>query len=183
MSPKIYLIKNPKGQFLNVEQKEPFFSNNLSLGSYGTKRTHVQRIIDSMHIGVKLEIHESTELEFTQDLATKTTSVIIKLDSIQVELDMLGYNLPTISALNKNLSNFIKNTSKKLKEVNPGFKEFVKHQEDSTYEVVGVYEEFINEVSLVGMWECSELASILKARRLDRKSILGVTNKILNNKK
>jgi hypothetical protein len=100
------------------------------------------------------------------------------MDSLAVRLDRIAYSLPTMSNLNKQLKNFLTNTSVKLKKANPQFNEFLTLKEDATYDVQGIYDEFINNLSVVNMWEVGELNEILKAYRKDKSSVLGITRKV-----
>lgn len=159
-SPKIYLIANNKGQFLNCEGKEPFFTSVLWKGSFGKNKIKVQETMELLGFE-NTTVFESTEKEYTEGLASETTNVCIQMDSIRRKLDRVNYHLPTISSLNKNLSNFLKNASLKLKEANPYFDDFVRIKEDATDDVVGDYEEFIEAVSKIELWEMKKYTNLI----------------------
>jgi hypothetical protein len=59
------------------------------------------------------------------------------------------------------------------------YDKFFDAKEQSTIDVYNVYENFINQVSNIPIWEMENITSILKAYEKDPKSIEGITNKIL----
>lgn len=174
---KIYQLKTKEGMFLNIESKNAFYTAVFWRASYFSSSKIAQQIIDKSGVS-DLLIHETTEQEFTEAIATETTNVSIQMDSLAVRLDRIAYSLPTMSNLNKQLKNFLTNTSVKLKKANPQFNEFLTLKEDATYDVQGVYDEFINNLSVVNMWEVGELNEMLKAYRKDKSSVLGITRKV-----
>ncbi len=62
--------------------------------------------------------------------------------------------------------------------MNPQFKEFLAKKEDATYDVQGVYDEYINTLSKIEMWEMEEFNELVKAYKKDRNSTLGFARKI-----
>lgn len=176
-SPKLYMLKNAEGKYYNSRLNS--WEKRLFLATFTTTKAKAQEVIDFYKLHAEVII--VTELEFTQDLASETTKTVIKLDSILTDLNKIHFHLPTISGLNKNISNFISKTSKYLKGINPHFEAFARAKEDQTFEVAAVYEEFIDELSNVELYHCGELTAILKAYHKDKKSILGIAKKILNN--
>ncbi len=83
--------------------------------------------------------------------------------------------------MNKNIKNFLQNTSEKLKIINPIFKEFIEKKEDATDEVTQIYDEFIHEIAELEMWQLGEVTSVIKAYKKDKSSVLGITKKIIKN--
>ena len=59
------------------------------------------------------------------------------------------------------------------------YDEFFDKIEDSTSEVYQVYDEFIQAVASVPIWECKNITLVLQAYLKDPKSIEGITKKIL----
>jgi len=177
MSHKMYQIKNSDGKFLNVENKYSYTTDVFWRASYFSSYKIANIVIEKSGAS-GMTISETTEEEYTRAIASETTNVCIQLDSIYLKLDKFNYSIPTMSKLNKTLSVFIKNASNQLKKVNPHFEEFLKKKEDQTFEVVEVYEDFISEVSTVEMWECNDLARIIRMYKKDSSSILGIVSKL-----
>lgn len=173
----IYQLRNTEGLFLNIESKNPFFTEVFWRASYFSSRKIAEQIIEKAGVP-GLSIIPTTELEFTEAVATETTNVSIQMDSLAARLDRIAYSLPTMSGVNKSLKNFIVNTSVKLKSVNPQFKEFLAKKEDATYDVQGVYDEYINTLSKIEMWEMEEFNELVKAFKHDKSSTLGFARKI-----
>lgn len=172
-SPKIYVVQRKDGKYYN--HKEKWFTSRLSLSSYSVSNDFVH-IIKTFS---DCEIIETTEEDWTNDMAQLTTSTILKLDSVRTALDDIRYILPTVSGLNKNLKNFLTKTSDHLKLVNPIFKEFVKAREDDTDDLKGVYEEFCTELSGLDFYDYKNMSYMIKAYKKDPKSMNGICNKIL----
>ena len=123
-SPKIYVIQRRDGKFYNA--KEEWFTSRLSLSSYSVNKKDADVLLQRLSWAGDQEIIERTEEDWTQDMASLTTSTVLRLDSVRKALDEVRYILPTVSGLNKNLKNFLTKTSDHLKLVNPIFKDFVK---------------------------------------------------------
>jgi hypothetical protein len=181
MSAKLYLIQNEDGKYYNAAKN--YYTELYISATYATTMQKATDIINAF--GLKNHsVTIVTEEEFTTSLASKTVKLIIQMDFIRRELDELRWNVPTISGLNKTLCNFLKNTSNQLMRISkPMFDEFVRKKEDTTDDVRGNYEEFINEISKIEMYDCSELTLILKAFKKDRKSMLGIAKKTMRNEK
>ena len=179
MSAKLFLIKNEDGKYFNASKN--YYSDLYIAATYTTSEIKAKELIDYY----KLDNHEIvivTEDEFTKAIASLTVKTILQMDSMRRNMDELRWSIPTISGLNKNLSNFLKNTSGKLKEISKSmFDEFTKHKEDSTDEILSNYEEFVYELSKIEMYDCSELTTILRAYRKDKGSVLGICKKVLRN--
>ena len=173
----IYQLKNKEDRFLNIDSKNPFYTDVFWRASYFSSEKIAKQIIDKSGV-LGLIIVLTTELEFTEAIATETTNVSIQMDSLAVRLDRIAYSLPTMSNLNKQLKNFLVNTSVKLKNANPQFTEFLSKKEDATYDVQGVYDEYINTLSKIEMWEMEEFSELIKAFKKDKKSTLGFARKI-----
>lgn len=178
MAAKLYQIKNKEGNFYNAHNN--FFTERLCIGSYATSRRESEAVIAHFELQ-DCEVFETTELEFTQEMAGLTTRVIIQLESTRKLLEDIRYILPTISQINKNTGKHIKNCAENLKLITPYFNQFLKVKEDPTDEVAGLYDEFIYELSKVELYECESLTHVLKAFQKDKKSLKGICNKILKN--
>lgn len=59
------------------------------------------------------------------------------------------------------------------------YDKFFDAKEQSTIDVYNVYENFINEVSKIPIWEMENISKILEAYKKDPKSIEGITKKVL----
>lgn len=170
----LFMIKSPNGEFYNGQTQT--WEKRMYLGTYALSKNKAEEVL--LFYELDAQVIQVTELEFTESLASQTTKLTIMLDATRSELEAIRFRLPTISNLNRNLGNFLKNTSQKLKDLNPHFRDFEKQKEDQTFEVLGFYENFISEVSKTELYYCHEVAEILKAYHKDRSSILGITRKI-----
>lgn len=176
--PKLYLIIDENQKYYNAKDK--YFTEVMFNGTWATSNQNAQDIIDVRQLA-NCTIKEITENEFMESMASYTTRTIIVAETLKKQLEAIMYNLPTISGINKNLSNFLKNTIDKLKFVTPMYNKFIESQENSTDMVEADYNEFIIELSKVELYECKNLTAILKSYKKDPKSINGISNKILNN--
>jgi hypothetical protein len=178
MSVKIFVIKRSDGRFYNHDEK--WFASKLSLGTFASSKSKFLPYMD-FDIFKDCEIFETTEEEWTRDMASITTSAILKLESAKKDLEDVKYSLPTMSKLNKSIGVSINNCIFNLSKISPMHKKFIEEKENDTDDVTAVYNEYIEQVSTTEMWECSEVSAIIEAYRKDRKSILGIVRKILNN--
>lgn len=170
----LFMIKSPEGEFYNGQTQT--WEKRMYLGAYALSKQKADEVVEFYHLNG--EVIQVTELEFTESLASQTTKLTIMLDATRAELETIRFRLPTVSNLNRNLGNFLKNTSQKIKDLNPHFRDFEKHKEDQTFEILGLYNGFIDEVAKTELYYCHEVAEILKAYHKDRSSILGITRKI-----
>jgi len=178
-SPKIYVIQRQDGKFYNA--KEKWFTSRLSLSSYTTARDNFESLTDQ-YLFSDCEVLQFTEEDWTTDMASLTTSTIIRLDSVRKALDEVRYILPTVSGLNKNLKNFLSKTSDHLKLVNPIFKDFVKLKENDTDDLKAVYDEFMIDLASLYFYDYQNVSYMIKAYKKDKGSINGICNKILKAK-
>lgn len=174
-SPKLYLIKNNEGNYYNGKTK--YFHKKLYLATYASSRKEAEKIIAFYDIQ-NCEVEEMTEDVYLTDLADLTTKIIIKIDSLKSDLEVLQYNIPTLSGVNKNLKNFLKNTSEKLKLVNPIMNDFYKEDEEAIYTVLDMYNVAIDELADLHLKQYPQLGEIIHALKKDEKSILGVARKV-----
>lgn len=181
-SPKIYLLKNAEGKFVSVEQTNVHFVTKMCYARYtkNQKEIEAKRIPYEVVLGCHLEIHVSTEEEFMDELASITTQAIIVGHYYKQLLENIDYNLPTISQINKNLRNSLRNSIQFLELTTAGFKEFEKSKEDTTYEVYGYFQEMIMQLSGVSLYQVNDLSVLIKALKKDSKSMLGIAKKVLN---
>lgn len=173
-NPKLYLIQNKEGKYYNSVLKS--WEKKLFQGNFAKQKGSAELVIESLKLDAV--VIESTELEFTQSMALETTSVVLKLESILTDLKNIHFNLPTLGRVNKNAGNFLGKTIDYLKSINPHFNEFVKNEEDRTFELQGYWEEMINELSDFEIYHSSEITRLLKAHKKDPKSMLGLAKKI-----
>jgi hypothetical protein len=173
-SPKLFLIKNAEGKWYN--EKDEYWSTKMSLATYTLNFKKATDLIDYYSLENAI-VFQTTELEFTQDLASITTSAIIQLASIKQQLEELKYRLPTISAVNKNLGTFLGKTIDQLKVIDPMYNEFIKQKPDQTDDVEGYFKEFISEISGVELYECRNVTRMIKQYRKNPKSIMGIVSK------
>lgn len=179
-SPKLYMIQNElSGKWFNARDR--YFTNTLYLGTFATNELEATKILRYNKLQDGCKIIQITEDEFMQSLASKTTELVIICDSLQKKMEEIRYNLPTVSQVNKNLGNYLKNTSNKLKSISGSyFKEFVENKEDATFDVLGAYEDFILHLSMTDMYQIGEITEILKAYQKSPQSLIGIANKVNN---
>ena len=181
---KLFFLKHKDGRFATIENNQPCFTQKLSYGRFcrtykeaENKKPEMEFLLNS-----DLEIFESTEEEFMLELQNITVQAILAGEYYKQLMIAVNYNLPTISQINKNLKNVLKNSIEHMKKVTQGFEEFEKVSEDAVYEVQGHYQETILLLSELPLHELGELNLILKAYAIDKKSIEGICKKILKNK-
>lgn len=171
-------------RFISEQNGDFFFVDIHWKGLYWSSEKLAKTAISNLESqGVTgLLVYKSSEQEYTEGIASTTTKYAIQLDSIAFGLGLLGYSIPTMSQLNKNFKNFLLNTSQKIKDVNPHFREFIRKKEDETDNVQGDYLEMIEEISKIELYECKRISEIIRAHRKDPSSIIGIANKINKNK-
>lgn len=177
-SPKIFVLKRADGKFYNHTDK--CFYSKLSLGSYAKSKSEFSPLLD-FEAFKNCEPFETTEEEWTRDMASITTSAVLKLESAKRNLEEINYNLPTVSKLHKSIGNSMQNTLVNLQKISPMYQEFITKKENETDDVMAVYDEFVSQMAKVEMWQCSEVSAMIAAYFKDRSSMLGITRKILNN--
>lgn len=173
-SAKLFLIKNQDGKWYNG--KDDFWCTKMSLATYTLNAKKANDLINYYSLE-NATVTQTTELEFTQDLASITTSAIIQLASIIQQLEEIKYRLPTVSAVNKNLGTFLGKTINQLKVIDPMYNEFVKQKPDQTDDVEGYFKEFISEVASVQLYECHNISRIIKQYKKNPSSIMGIVKK------
>lgn len=167
-------------RFIAEQNGDFFFVDIHWKGLYWSSEKLAKTAIENLEKqGVTgLLTHKSSEQEYTEGIASTTTKYAIQLDSVAFGLGLLGYSIPTMSGLNKNLKNFLLNASKKIKDINPHFKAFLEKKEDDTDQVQGDYLEMIEEIARVELYQCKRIAEIIRAYKKDPNSIIGIANKI-----
>ena len=176
MSANLYIIKSTEtGRYLNG--KFNTWHNKIVLASYATTEFDAMKVA-RLYNYTDYEIEKISEYDFTSLLASETTKMIIQLESVLFQMEELRFNIPSISMINKNTHKILKNACENIKFINPYFQSFIKEQEDATFDVKAVYENFIHELAKVDLWECENLTGILKAYKKDPKSIIGICKKI-----
>lgn len=173
-SPKLFLIKNEAGKWYNG--KDDFWSTKMSLATYTLNAKKANDLI-SYYSLENAVVTQTSELEFTQDLASITTSAIIQLASIKQQLEEIKYRLPTVSAVNKNLGTFLGKTIDQLKFIDPMYNEFIKQKPDQTDDVEGYFKEFISDISGVELYECHNISRMIKQYKKNPSAIMGIVKK------
>lgn len=173
-NPNLYLIKNEAGKWYNG--KDDFWASKMSLATYTLNAKKANDLIKYYSLENAV-VFQTTELEFTQDLASITTSAIIQLASIKQQLEEIKYRLPTISGINKNLGNFLGKTINQLKVVDPMYNEFIKRKPDQTDDVEGYFKEFVSEIASVELYECHNITRIIKQYKKNPSAIMGIVKK------
>lgn len=158
--------------------KDNLFVRLLGNSTFATTDLQAKAIIQAYNLE-KCEVIIVTEDDFVYSLQNITTNAVLKAEALKKNLEELNYNIPTISGLNKNLKNFLKNIIEKLKVVNPIYKALEVTQEEELFNIQGHYEDMINEISKVELNDCESVARIIKAYHKSPDSINGIVNKIL----
>jgi hypothetical protein len=179
MSPKIYFIIRD-GKFYNSRDKH-WYSTFIH-ANFERKREVLDEIIKfDKFIGC--EVYVTSEEYFMNEMATATTDIVIAGEYFSRLLELYCFKLPTISHINKTLYQKCKSVIEVLKPFCKMHKDFLDAKEDLTDDVSGHLAEYLNNISKVKIYQTGEINSIIDAYNLDRKSIVGVAKKILNNKK
>lgn len=96
-------------------------------------------------------------------------------------------------ALNKNEALkhtplFKKDLKHKLNQLLPilireekSFDDFFNSVEEQTVQVYEIYEQYIEAVASVPIWDASEMTAVIQAFKADKKSVLGIAKKVLKN--
>lgn len=178
-SPKLYLIKNKEGQFYNAREKV-FYSNFIHANF--ERDFKIANSYLSLPKFSDCEVHIITEHEFMEEMASKTTNVVLAGSYFAELLKKLLFTLPTISQVNKTMYQKCKVALATLEPFTTMHSDFISKEEDNTDDVRGHYEAYISEVSNVQIYQTAEVAAIIKAYQLDKSSMLGIATKILKNK-
>ena len=177
MSHKIYFIEK-NGKFFN--SRDNHWYSSFTNANYERSR----KILDELIKLPKFEgssVYETSEEYFMNELATATTDLVIAGEYFSRLLENFACKVPTISQVNKTMYQKCKIAIDVLKPFSQMHKDFLKAQEDTTDDVSGYYAEYIQAVGSSKIYETGELVSIIKAYHKDRKSIVGIARKVLNN--
>ena len=170
---RIYcLVKD--GKYYNHDHR--YFTSQLYLATYFSSELKAKQFDNGFRLDC--EVISVTVEEYQIDLAQMTTRAIIKAESLTNDLKTIKNTLPTVKGITSKLSFSLEKAINSLKIFQPYFKEFLTVKEDETDDVSGYYDEFMHEVSQVELYYCHEVSAILQAYKKDRKSILGIVNKI-----
>jgi hypothetical protein len=175
-SPKIYFIKNQEGKFYNA--KNQYYSSAIINANFERNDSIVKSLL-KLDKFKDCEIHCITEHEFMEEMANKTTTAVLAGEYFHRVLSDIDNHLPTISQVNKTMSQKTRVSIDVLKPFDLMHKDFISKKEEDTDDVQGRYKEFINEMCKVQIYQTAEVTAILKAYFKDKGSILGVTKKIL----
>jgi len=185
---KIYLITNEEGKFMNVEiPTVPYFTTKLWLGSFATekgKKAFDKNIEYLNRIGTfgTLKMFETNAFEYLAASSIETTTTIITLDICAKRIEVARDMIPGVSLATKEVRKSMLNTSGKIKFISPMFEQCVTNNEDFTYDNRGAYEEMIGHMAELEMWEIAEANELFRARKKNKKTILGSAKRI-NSKK
>lgn len=178
-SPKIYFITK-NGKFYNSRDKHWY--STFTHANFERKREVLDEIIKFDRFE-GCEVYVTTEQEFMNEMATATTDIVIAGAYFSSLLEKFVFKLPTISQVNKTLYQKCKSAIDILKPFSKMHQEFLEAKEDITDDVSGHFAEYISNISKTQIYQTGEINSIIQAYNIDRKSIVGVAKKILNNKK
>lgn len=175
-SPKIHFIKKD-GKFYNSRNQS--YESNIIHANY-ERETNGLKMLLTLDRFKGAEIHTITEHDFFELMASKTTTVILSGSYFREQLIELSLKLPTISQVGKTMYQKCKVAIESLAPISTMYEEgFIKHKEDETDEVRGLYAEYIAEAVKVQIYQCKEVTSLIRAYFIDRNSMMGMTVKIL----
>jgi len=175
-SPKIYFLKNSDGKFYNSKEKT-FYSSILN-ANYERDKPKMQAILSLPQFQC-CEVHEITEENFRILMGCETTRVILAGQYFVQLLEQFDMKLPTISQVGKNMHKKCKTVIDELTPMTDWHRSFIRKDEDNTDEIQGYYQEYIETMAKIEIFQCAEVTAILKAYHKDRDSILGIAKKIL----
>jgi hypothetical protein len=179
-SPKIHFLKNKEGKFYNAKEKT-YYSEIIN-ANY-EKDKNITKALLKLPRFSECTVFTISVNEFMFEMTMATTDAVLAGEYFARKLFKLAYKLPTISHVNKVMYNKSKQALDSLTPFTKMHQTFLDNKEDNTYEVQGHYEEYLHEMSKIEIYETSEVVAILKAYHLDKASILGISNKVLKNKK
>lgn len=179
-SPKIHFIKNAEGKFYNAREKQ-WYSNFIH-ANYERDSKITNAYLQRPNFA-GCEIHTITENDFMEEMASKTTNAVLAGSYFSELIKELMFKLPTISQINKTMYQKCKVALDTLVPFTQMHLAFIEKKEDDTDEVRGHFEEFIHEMSKVQIYQTGEVIAMLKAYQIDRKSLLGVTQKVIKHHK
>lgn len=177
---KIYFLKNSEGKFFN--SKDDVYYSEMINANYEKDLSKMREVL-KMSKFQDCEIHQSTDHELWEQMATHTTDLVLVGTYFQNLLFRVACRMPTISQVNKNMYQKLKVAIDCLKPFSSWNDGFIEAKEDQTDEVAGHMMEFFHELSGIKIHECAEVTEILKCYKADRKSILGVTTKVRKHNK
>ncbi|MCP1996631.1 hypothetical protein [Flavobacterium sp. HSC-61S13] len=173
--PNLIIIK--KGE-LYYNGPDNHFYTQLANATWCKNPAQALAIIQSRNLigAVPVKISEH---DYTYAKANAMTKIILLSETLSKYLHEVGSNLPTKSQVNKLAAKQMKLTSQQLMLINPDFNHFLKVREDDTFDVLGHFEAFIQELSQVELYDTPNLTGILQAYKKDPKSVIGICKKIL----
>lgn len=175
-SPKIYFLQNSEGRFYNSKHKT--FHNSVLNANYERDKVKMKELLELPQFQ-GCEIYEISEENFRILMGCETTRVILAGQYFVQLLVQLDMKLPTISQVGKNMHKKCKIVIDELTPMTDWHRKFIKGQEDHTDEIQGHYQEYIETMATIEIFQCAEVTAILKAYHKDKASILGITKKIL----
>ena len=175
-SPKIYFLQNSEGKFYN--SKEKIFYSVVLNANYERDYSKMQSILKLPQFQ-GCSIHEMTEENFRILMGCETTRVILAGQYFVQLLEQFDLKLPTISQIGKNMHKKCKSVIDELTPMTSWHRNFIKREEDQTDEIQGYYQEYIETMAKIEIFQCAEVTAILKSYHKDRDSILGIAKKIL----
>ncbi len=179
MSPKIFFITKD-GKFYNSRDKH--FYESIVHANYERKREVLDELIKIDRF-VGCEVYVTTEENLMNELATMTTDLVIAGEYFNRLLEKYACKVPTISQVNKTMYQKCKQAIESLKPFSKMHKNFIDHKEDLTDDVSGYYGEYIQNMASIKIYQTKEISALIEAYHLDRNSMIGITKKIINNKK
>lgn len=159
-SKKLFFLKDSKGKFLDKHLAKV---NKLSYAVYSTneKEAESQLIQVEKLLQEKLFIHKSTETEFIYDMNDVIVSTIISGQHFIDRLNIVKFQIPTFSTINKNTKNQVTKTIDSLSEITSYFKDIEKKEDDKLNDVSACYQIAMENLSKIPLHKFGDLNNLI----------------------
>jgi hypothetical protein len=175
-SPKVYMITKD-GKFYN--SKDEYFYSNIVNANYEKNKKKLEIFMALNPVFFEnCTVFETTENKLFEAFCNETTKTVLAGSYFADHLKNLDYKLPTISQVSKNMHKKMIIAIEELRPISSQFIQFLKKEEERTDDVMGIYGEFIQNVSRIQIFDMKEFNVVFEAFKKDKKSILGIAKKI-----
>lgn len=167
------------GEYFNAQHKR--FSPKLHLASWYKNKKEAHRVAITFGILENYEVCEILEDEFYAAGSDCTTRTIIACEIARTHIENSLDIIPAVTMDAKHLRNALGNAINKLKVIAPHIEDIQEEKENEAYMCLGIHDAYVREVTSIDIVEMEEITRNIQAWKKDRKSINGITNKILRN--
>lgn len=173
------LIVIKKGEeYFNAQHKK--FSPKIHLASWYKNKKEAHRVAVTFGLLDDYQVEEISEDDFYAAGSDCTTRTIIACEIARTHIENSLDIIPGVTMDAKHLRNALNNAITKLKVIAPHIEDITEEKENEAYMCLGIHDAYVREVVSVDIVDMEEITRNIKAWRKDRKSINGITNKILN---